>query len=561
MRPFPAFILAFLVPAFLAPAAARAQDAPPQAPTAREQLPLHVIARGTPVGIEQVVVERSADGWLVTSSSRLDPLTFVLRAAEFRYSDDWRARSLTMQGSLKNDAFDVRVTIGPPAKVMVTQGTASTTKTDEVSADTVVLPNLAFAAYVALARRLVTMEPGTAFRVYVAPQAEVDATLENVSTERLRTVARTFEVRRHRVSIKNPGGAVAIDVVTEPDGRLARVSIPAASLEAVREDVAAVSTRQEKFSREGDEDVSIPGNGFNLAGTISRPRGIVDSNPKKPTRLPAVVLVAGSGQVDRDEVVAGIPIFGQLAAALADAGFLVVRYDKRGVGQSGGRAESATLDDYAEDLRAVVTYLDRRKDVDDRRIHVVGHSEGAWVALLAASRDKRIASIVMAAGPSVAGADLVLEQQKHVLDQMGVAPHEAEAKIALQKRINSAVMSGTSWEGVEAGIRRQADTPWFASFLRFNPTSVMPKVRQPILVVQGELDRQVPAHHAERLAEMARARKKGGDVAVKVIPGVNHLFVPAKTGEVGEYASLEAREIDVAWATTIVQWLRALPTR
>ena len=67
-----------------------------------------------------------------------------------------------------------------------------------------------------------------------------------------------------------------------------------------------------------------------------------------------------------------------------------MRYDKRGYGQSGGRAESATIQDYAEDVRAVVRWLLQRKDVDPKRIAVVGHSEGAWVALLAASRERRI---------------------------------------------------------------------------------------------------------------------------------------------------------------------------
>ena len=87
---------------------------------------------------------------------------------------------------------------------------------------------------------------------------------------------------------------------------------------------------------------------------------------------PALVLVGGSGPTDRDETVAGIPIFAELARALADAGYMVVRYDKRGVGQSGGRAESATLADYAEDLRAVLKYVSERKDVDRRRLAVAG---------------------------------------------------------------------------------------------------------------------------------------------------------------------------------------------
>ena len=99
---------------------------------------------------------------------------------------------------------------------------------------------------------------------------------------------------------------------------------------------------------------TIPSLGFNLAGTITRPQG-------RPRRCRRVILIGGSGPTDRDETVAGIPVFGQLARDLVDAGFVVVRYDKRGVGQSGGRAESATIADYAEDARQVVLWLEKQQ--------------------------------------------------------------------------------------------------------------------------------------------------------------------------------------------------------
>ncbi len=559
----PALILASFCIAAGAPAAL-AQPAPGSAVGSREQLPLRLFLRGAPIGSEQVVVERQPEGWAVSSTSRLlEPLDFTLRMAELKYDADWRPRALTMQGTSRGTGFDVSVTVGPAptgaaglrAEVVATRGTETATRVDTLSADTVLLPNNVFAAYVALGHRLVSLAPGAAFRIYVAPQAEVDATLQEVTTERLRTPTRIFEVRRHRVSIRNPGGAILVEVVTEPDGRLARVSIPAAAIDVAREDVAAISTRQEKFTREGDQDVAILSNGFNLAASVSRPRDAVDSDPRKPTRLPAIVLVAGSGQMDRDEYVAGIPIFGQLASALADAGFLVVRYDKRGVGQSGGRAESATLQDYADDVLAIVQYLRKRKDVDSNRISVVGHSEGGWVGMLAASRSKRIARLVLAGTPGTTGDALVLEQQAYLLKKAGTSQVETEAKVALQKRINSAVMFGTSWEGVALGVREQADTPWFASFLRFDPATVMRKVRQPVLIVQGALDRQVAAHHADALLAAARARKKDAGAETLVIPGVNHLFVPATTGDVDEYASLPDRQISPGWPKAVAAWL------
>ena len=89
--------------------------------------------------------------------------------------------------------------------------------------------------------------------------------------------------------------------------------------------------------------------------------------------------------------------------------------------------------------------------------------------------------------------------------------------------------------------RKVADTPWFYSFLTFDPEQAMHETRQPVLIVQGELDTQVKPHHADKLAEMATARK-GTKATVEVVkvPGINHLLVPAKTGDVSEYASLGA---------------------
>ena len=120
-----------------------------------------------------------------------------------------------------------------------------------------------------------------------------------------------------------------------------------------------------------DADVSIQANGFNLAGTLTTPPGVAGR-----LRHPAVVLVGGPLPADRDESIDGVPVFAQLAKSLADAGMIVVRYDRRGGGQSGGRTETATMTDYADDLSAVVKWLSKRDDVDDRRLVVAGRGDG-----------------------------------------------------------------------------------------------------------------------------------------------------------------------------------------
>ena len=122
----------------------------------------------------------------------------------------------------------------------------------------------------------------------------------------------------------------------------------------------------------------------------------------------------------------------------------MLRYDKRGTGQSGGREEAATIDDYAEDVRAAVTFLRERKDVDPKRVVLFGHSEGAWVALVAASKDEEnVAAVVLAGGASGTGGQLVLEQQSHLVENTTLSPAERQARIDLQKHIQAAVVGET----------------------------------------------------------------------------------------------------------------------
>ena len=256
-----------------------------------------------------------------------------------------------------------------------------------------------------------------------------------------------------------------------------------------------------------------------------------------------------------------MPVMGQLAGQLADAGYLVVRYDKRGVGQSGGRAESATLADYADDVLAVVQWLRKQKDVDDKRIAVAGHSEGGAVALVAASRSRRHQGRRDASRrPGTKGAELILEQQRRALESLKITDDEKQKRVELQKQIMNAVLTGQGWDGMPEGMRKQADTPWFRSLLQFDPGPVMKKVKQPLLIVHGELDKQVPIGNAELLNGLATQRKRG-TATLALVPGINHLLVPAKTGEVSEYGTLGDAKVSPEVARPIVEWLKQLPVR
>jgi hypothetical protein len=514
-----------------------------------------VFLRGTPIGREDITV-RTEDGALVISGTgRLSPpLDIITRQAEVRYTADWAPVSMLLEGTVQLRERNVRIEFSDgEARIETSLKGEAASKVDKVSPRTLVLPNGFFGFFEAVARRLVSIAPPAELRAYIAPVVEIPLRVESVVSERVQTGGRTFGVRRYQLVFANPGGDLGFQLTADEQGGLIRLTIPAQSLDVVRDDVAASTSRTQTYSNPGDEPVTVPGNGFNIAGTITRPGGSPPPGVRSP-RYPAVVLHSGSGVGDRDGTAAGVPTLGQIAGVLADAGHLAVRYDKRGYGQTGGRAESATLTDFADDLRAVVRYLEKRKDVDPKRIVVLGHSEGAWVALLAASREKKIGGVIAIAAPAVTGAELVLEQQRHQLDQMKVPDAERQAKVELQKKIHQAVVSGEGWDAIPPDLRKQADSPWFRSLLMFDPAEVIEDVRQPLLIIQPELDRQVPVAHADKLAELAK-KGRSRSVEVMIVRGVNHLLVPAVTGEVSEYGTLTDRSVSADVTKTIVDWL------
>src|SRR5206468_10987533 len=134
------------------------------------------------------------------------------------------------------------------------------------------------------------------------PQASITIAVGESSAQQIQTTGRLVSARRTRLALMLPGGRLEAELWTDDAGRMIRFSVPQQSLEVVREDIAAVSSRSVTISRPNDEQVNIPSNGFSLVGTLSRPA------QAGATRLPAVVLVGGSGPADRDSVVFGVPV-------------------------------------------------------------------------------------------------------------------------------------------------------------------------------------------------------------------------------------------------------------
>jgi pimeloyl-ACP methyl ester carboxylesterase len=514
-----------------------------------------VLVRGVRIGTETVDVAKTETGWLISATGSLRaPFDLVTTKFEMTYGNDWQPRHLSIEGLLGGQLLMLNTSFGvTTATSEAMQGGGRVTIPKQVSPRSVVLPTGYFSAYEALAARLGPSTVGTRFPVFIAPDGEISAVITRITPRRIILPTGPVELRQFDLTFNQSGGPVEAEIWVDGRNRLARLVLPAPGLSVIRDDLSTVMAREETIRNPGDADAFIPLTGFNLAATITRPAS-------RAGRAPAVILVAGSGVQDRDENRFGVAIFGQLAGALADAGYLVVRFDKRGVGQSGGRAENATVATYGEDVVGIVNWLRRQKDVDPERIAVAGHGEGAAIAMTAAARERRIRAVAILAGPGRTGRDVTVEQQQLALARSDDSAAVKDAKMQLQLRINEAVVTGLGWDRVPPDLRRQAETPWFRSWLLFDPAATMSKIQQPVLIVHGALDRQIPPSNADLLEHAARARKRStpADTQKLIAAGVNHLLVPAKTGEPDEYLALPSRTIDPAVPNAIASWLKAM---
>lgn len=307
--------------------------------------------------------------------------------------------------------------------------------------------------------------------------------------------------------------------------------------------------------------------------------------PKTGGPFPAVLLITGSGQQNRDEELLGHKPFLVLADYLTRQGFAVMRVDDRGIGKSTGNFALSTTRDFAGDVKAGIAYLKTRKEIDPKKIGLLGHSEGGIIAPMVASEDPSIAFIVMMAGSAVRG-DSVLQRQRSMIFKAGGSTEEFINKYnALFAKMETASFTETDSAGKAASMRaaiekelpdftteersmlkldsawingaiRQTLAPWFQFFLQYDPSTALRKVHCPVLAINGSKDFQVPPDQNLPAIERALKEADNKDYTIKEFPGLNHLFQPAATGSPTEYASIEIT-IDPPVLAFIGDWITA----
>ncbi|MBI3863618.1 MAG: alpha/beta fold hydrolase [Planctomycetia bacterium] len=300
--------------------------------------------------------------------------------------------------------------------------------------------------------------------------------------------------------------------------------------------------------------------GVHLAGTLTVPHG---AGP-----YPAAILITGSGTQDRDETIFEHKPFLVLADYLSRRRIAVLRVDDRGIGGSTKSETEATTADLAVDVQSGIEFLKGRPEIDPQRIGLIGHSEGAIIGPLVASQGNDVAFVVMLAGTTVNGEQVLYEQGAALLKAMGASEKALATQRELQtrmfqiikdtpdadaaaKKISESVaelmesLDAESRAGVgdaQANVAAQARrivSPWFRYFLTYDPRPALEKVRCPLLALNGSKDAQVVPQQNLPVLRDVLAESKHPDYEIHELPDLNHLFQTCRTGAVSEYGQIE----------------------
>lgn len=311
------------------------------------------------------------------------------------------------------------------------------------------------------------------------------------------------------------------------------------------------------------EDVTFKNekDGVTLAGTLTR--------PKEKGVYPAVVLITGSGSQDRDETLLGHKPFLVLADRLTREGIAVLRFDDRGVGGSTASLDvlrKSTTADLANDTRSAVAFLRTRKDIDPKRIGLIGHSEGGIIAPMIAAEDREIAAVVMLAGSGVPGRKVLSGQLERIARVSGVYRQNVDRQLEAQSRFFDALLRDSGEDKIRETLRelvkiqyeptgkpmdekeldatvelamKSSASPWMRYFVAHDPREALRQVKCPVLALNGTLDLQVLCD--DNLPEIEKALRGAGneDVTILRLEGLNHLFQHSATGLPSEYSFIE----------------------
>jgi len=268
------------------------------------------------------------------------------------------------------------------------------------------------------------------------------------------------------------------------------------------------------------EQLTVPVQGGELQAALQLPEG---DGP-----YPVAIIIAGSGPTDKDGNTIGSGKNNSLkmiAEELAAKGIASIRYDKRGIGDNQsliGKEEDLTIEQLVEDVQKLMDHADAENRFSD--IHVIGHSEGSLIGMLAV-QDDRAATFTSIAGPGRPADEILKGQLKGQL-----TPELMEET----EKTLTALKAGKTVDDVSPDLQmlfRKSVQPYLISWLKYDPSVEIGKVESPVLIIQGTHDFQVPVEEAESL----KSGKPNAEFVL--IEGMNHVLKDAPSDIEGNSAT------------------------
>jgi hypothetical protein len=290
--------------------------------------------------------------------------------------------------------------------------------------------------------------------------------------------------------------------------------------------------------------------GYNLTGTFLFPPGV--------SPVPGVLLVPGSGPVDRDENAPGLPfnVTGELAVRLTAGGMATFRYDKRGVGASEGSFMRTGFLDNAVDAEQALEALAGRPEVDSMRLFVVGHSEGAFIAVRMASAGRALAGLVLLSGAARSGEETLRWQSRRVVENITGLNRWIirifRLDIAKRQRREISRIKASGEDVLKVGWFKKINARWYREFMAFDPAECLPAIDVPLLAITGDKDVQVNPDDLDTMARLCP-----GKVETHRLINVNHILRREEGRASITHYRRQVREPIVGEVVeTVLEWLR-----
>jgi pimeloyl-ACP methyl ester carboxylesterase len=299
-----------------------------------------------------------------------------------------------------------------------------------------------------------------------------------------------------------------------------------------------------------ERDVIFASGSLHLAGTLRL--------PASDGQWPAVLLIPGSGRVDRNENATKLRInaFRDIAVHLSEQGIATLRYDKRGVGASEGNFWDTGFFDNVTDAGAALGCLKSQKEIRSDKVFLLGHSEGALTATRLAATGADVTGVILLAGPARKGEDVLRWQAQQVIAGMRgfnkfvINLFHIDVRKAQQKQLDKIKKSTKNWYRVQ--FIAKLNSKWFREFMAYNPADDLPKIQVPVLALTGSKDIQVDPGDLDLMAGLVKAEFES-----HILPNITHIL-RAEPGQptLSTYKKQIAQPVDQSVLQTISEWLR-----